>query len=94
MKFQHPVTPAEMSVPLTALCKSIVPDATPLYIDLRPLNGTPPDECFPIVESQVATYGGDLVMEGIKGVGNLLFQKLCTQFAPRRAIIHGPSQPD
>jgi hypothetical protein len=62
MKFQHPVTPAEMSRPLTALCKGIVPDATPLYIDLRPLNGTPPDECFPIVESQVATYGGDLVM--------------------------------
>ena len=52
MKFQHPVTPAEMSVPLAALCKGIVPDATPLYIDLRPLNGTPPDECFPIVEEK------------------------------------------
>jgi hypothetical protein len=62
MKFHRPVTPAEMSGPLTGLCKSIVPDATPLYIDVRPLNGALPDECFPLVENQVATYGGDLVV--------------------------------
>ena len=62
MKFQRPVTPAEMSGPLTALCESIMPDATPLYIDVRPLNDAPPDECFPLVESQVGIYGGDLVV--------------------------------
>lgn len=62
MKFKRPVTPAEMSRPLTVLCEDIVPGATPLYIDVRPLNGAPADECFPLVESQVATYGGDLVV--------------------------------
>ena len=62
MKFQRPVTPAEMRGPLTVLCKGIVPGATPLYIDVRPLNGAPPDNCFPLVERQVVTYGGDLVL--------------------------------
>ena len=62
MKFQRPVTPAGMSGPLTALCKSIVPDRTPLYINVRPLNGAQPDECFPLVQNQVATYGGYLIV--------------------------------
>lgn len=62
MKFQRPVTPAGMSGPLTALCKSIVPDRTPLYINVRPLNGTQSDECFPLVQNQVATYGGYLIV--------------------------------
>ncbi|MEY4704924.1 MAG: hypothetical protein RL042_1126 [Nitrospirota bacterium] len=62
MKFKRPVTPAEMSRALTALCEDIVPGATPLYIDVHPLSGAPADECFSLVSSQVATNGGDLVV--------------------------------
>lgn len=61
MKFQRSVTPAELSTSLTALCEEIVPGATPFYIEVRPLSGAPADECFSLVESQIATYGGDLV---------------------------------
>lgn len=62
LKFQRPVTPAEISRPLAELCSELVPGTTPFYIDVFPLNEAPADECFPLVRRQVETEGGELVI--------------------------------
>ena len=62
LKFQRPVTPAEISRPLAELCSELVPGTTPFYIDVFPLNGAPANECFPLVRRQVEAEGGELVI--------------------------------
>jgi len=42
-------------------CRSIVPDAAPVYVPCRPLLGAPANECFPLVERQAASVGGERV---------------------------------
>lgn len=59
MRYSRPVTPAVSSQLLIALCQEIVPgSAAPVYIDVQPLDGVPPKECFPIVEEHVSRFGG------------------------------------
>ena len=57
--YRHPVTPAELSRPLKALCQKIVPNQpVPIYVDVHPLQGAPSKECFPIVEQYIQANGG------------------------------------
>lgn len=61
--YLHPVTPAELSQELTALCQRIVPNgSSPTYVDARPLRGAPSKECFPIVDEYVQSHGGSSVI--------------------------------
>lgn len=61
--YSHPVTPAVLSQPLIALCEEIAPgSALPVYVDVRPLQGVPSKECFPIVEEHIRTNGGTSVI--------------------------------
>ena len=46
---------------LLRFCRSVVPDAAPMYVQCRPLPGAPANDCFPIVERQVASTGGESV---------------------------------
>jgi len=57
-RFKSPVTPAEISVGLRKLIEELVPEGNPLYVDVRPVEGAPQNECFPIVEDHVQKYGG------------------------------------
>ena len=41
-----------------SFCNRVVPGGTPVAVDCRPLAGQPVNECFAIVEQQVATHGG------------------------------------
>jgi hypothetical protein len=61
--YLHPVTPAALSQPLIALCQEIAPGSNPpVYVDVRPLQGAPSKECFPIVENHIGTHGGASVI--------------------------------
>lgn len=61
--YSHPVTPAVLSQPLIALCEEIAPGgALPVYVDVRPLQGVPSKECFPIVEEHIRINGGTSVI--------------------------------
>lgn len=61
--YLHPVTPAELSQALTMLCQRIDPNgASPVYVDVRPLQGAPSKECFPIVDEYVLSHGGSSVI--------------------------------
>jgi hypothetical protein len=42
-------------------CRSVVTDAAPIYVPCRPLPGAPANDCFPIVERQVASAGGESI---------------------------------
>lgn len=57
-RYQHPVTPAELNGPLAALCSELATGRLPVYVDVRPLEDAPPDECFPLVARHVASRGG------------------------------------
>jgi hypothetical protein len=59
-RYEHPVTPAVLSSQLVSLCQEIVPDTTPMYVDVDPAQGQPSDECFPIVEDRVQKEGGTM----------------------------------
>lgn len=58
MRYQHPVTPAELSPTLASLCEHLVPGTVPFYVDVAPLPSAPANECFPLVEAHVAQHGG------------------------------------
>lgn len=61
--YLHPVTPAVLSQPLIALCQEIAPgSASPVYVDVLPLEGAPSKECFPIVENHIRTHSGTSVI--------------------------------
>jgi hypothetical protein len=60
-KYEHPITPAELSPALVSLCQEIVPGGTPIYVDVHPVQGQPSNECFPIVEDRVRREGGGAV---------------------------------
>ena len=56
--FLHPVTPAKLSSAILALCQELVPGGKPEYVDVRPIQGAPINECFPIVHDRVLAEGG------------------------------------
>ncbi len=61
MKYARPVTPAEHSTDIAALCSELCPGETPVYVDVVPIPDAPPDECFPLVAGHVAKWGGTQV---------------------------------
>lgn len=42
-------------------CRSIVADASPVYVPCLPEPGAPANECFPLIEKKVAAAGGKCV---------------------------------
>jgi hypothetical protein len=62
MRYQHPVTPAELGPTLTSLCKHLIPHIAPFYVDVAPLRDAPANECFPLVEAHVGKHGGTRVL--------------------------------
>jgi len=60
--FSKPVTPAVLSPELRALCNALVPDGEPLYVDVKPLADAREDDCFPLVQQQVRSFGGQSVI--------------------------------
>lgn len=59
--FLHPVTPAKLSSSILALCQELVPGGKPDYVDVRPIQGAPISECFPVVREHVLAEGGAAV---------------------------------
>lgn len=62
MKYDRPVTPAELSASLQSLINEIRPGEKPVYVDVRPLLNAPPDECFALVGECVERSGGSAVI--------------------------------
>jgi len=59
--FLHPVTPANLSYSILALCQELVPGGKPEYVEVRPTQGAPIDNCFPVVHERVLAEGGAAV---------------------------------
>lgn len=62
MKYDRPVTPAEKSAAIQALCADLCPGQEPTYVDVVELPDAPPNECFPLVAGHVEKWGGALVV--------------------------------
>lgn len=62
MKYERPVTPADQSQELLDFCASISPNLFPVYVDVQPLPGATPDECFPLVKAYAEQWGGESVI--------------------------------
>ena len=58
LRYPHPVTPTECVGVLRDLCGQLVSDGEPLYVEVRPTPGAPPDDCFPTVDAHVQANGG------------------------------------
>lgn len=58
MRYQHPVTPAELSPALASLCQELVPCSKPFHVNVAPLRNAPVNECFPLVEAHAEQHGG------------------------------------
>jgi len=57
--YQRPVTPASLSTPLQELVRQIVPNETPIYVDVQAITHAPNDECFVLVPEQIKRNGGE-----------------------------------
>ncbi len=57
-RYLDPVTPAEVSRELAALCAALAPGVEPTYVVVRPMEGAPANECFPLVDATVLRDGG------------------------------------
>jgi hypothetical protein len=53
-----PTTPQAVSPEITALCQKLVPDGRPRFVELTPLPGTDPLDCFSVVEEKSRLAGG------------------------------------
>jgi len=62
MRYQHPVTPAELGLALTSLCEHLVPHVATFYVDVDPLKDAPANECFSVVQTHVTKHGGTRVL--------------------------------
>ncbi len=62
MKYEHPVTPAEISPALKNLCEEILPNSVPIYVDVSPLEGVSQNDCFPHVQHQIDLHGGEMLI--------------------------------
>lgn len=60
-QYRSPVTPAELSPALHALIDSLRPGTEPVYVDVKPREGTHPDAPFAAVDEQVREQGGERV---------------------------------
>ncbi len=61
-RYFGPVTPAEVSRELAALCATLVPEGKPTYVLVQPDPDTPANECFPLVEGAISRHGGKLIL--------------------------------
>jgi hypothetical protein len=57
-KYQRPVTPADITGPLSALIQELVPDGVAKYVDVKPEKNADLNDCFPLVKERVASSGG------------------------------------
>lgn len=71
--FLYPVTPANLSRPLLALCEELVPGGTPQYIEAQPRANVPTKGCFQLVDGCVQTKGGASVIGWALGEQPTLF---------------------
>lgn len=62
MRYQHPVTPAELSPALALLCNELVSSTKPFHVDVASLPNAPANECFPLVEAHTEQYGGTRIL--------------------------------
>lgn len=60
--FRRPVTPAEIGPTLQQLIDELVPGGQPIYVDVRPLEGAPANECFPLVDALVERLGSQRLL--------------------------------
>src|SRR5215813_415634 len=60
--YQRPVTPATLSPPLKALIHELVANVVPVYVDVRPVDSAPADECFVLVPEHIRRHGGEAVI--------------------------------
>ena len=56
--YLSPVTPAQVSSKLADLCAFLAPGIEPTYVVVRPIEGAPTNECFPLVDATVLRDGG------------------------------------
>jgi len=57
-RYLNPVTPAEVSRELAKLCAGLAPGVEPTYVVVRPIEGAPANECFPLVDAAILRHGG------------------------------------
>lgn len=55
-------TPPEITEPILRLCNLIVPEAQPFYVEVNPMPGAEPSDCFPNVERCVEKFGGKRIL--------------------------------
>jgi hypothetical protein len=60
-RFEHPVTPAEISIGLRGLIDQLIPGGAPVYVEVQPSVGALVNECFQLVEQRVKLEGGQSV---------------------------------
>ncbi len=61
-KYQRPVTPCIDSRSALALCQEISADHQPFYIEVKPLAGENPKDCFFIIDRYVKAHGGERII--------------------------------
>lgn len=61
-RYPGPVTPAEVSRELAALCATLALTVEPTYVAVRPIEGAPTNECFPLVDATVLRDGGSSML--------------------------------
>lgn len=60
--YLSPVTPAEVSPKLADLCAFLAPGIEPTYVVVRPIEGAPANECFPLVDATILRDGGSSML--------------------------------
>lgn len=61
-RYLRAVTPAESNQTIVALCAELSPGETPFYVDVVPNTEEPVNECFHVVNRQIARFGGASVI--------------------------------
>jgi hypothetical protein len=57
-----PRAPRAITDAVRSFCKKVVAGSKPIYLDTRPVPGARIDDCFAVVERQVAHLGGERVL--------------------------------
>ena len=53
--------PAEITATIIDVCRELVGDGRPVFVDIRPRADAAELDCFPVVERQVVEHGGEVV---------------------------------
>lgn len=51
-------TPRNITPSIRQFCELLVPESEPQFINVTPIAGGKPNDCFPIIEARVASHGG------------------------------------